>query len=78
MLPQPPYRTIDLYIEFMTAYNESDDPTAMMAEYYGMMQQYVETMTALEEIDESELSEEEALYYAQVMLRINQKLLSVT
>ena len=41
------------------------------------MQQYVETMGELEDIDEDELSDEEALYYAEVMLRINQKLLEV-
>ena len=43
--------------------------------YNSMMMQYVETMSALEDIDESELSDEETLYYAEVMLRINQKLL---
>lgn len=65
----------DEYITFMKAYQESDNPAGMAAEYTAMMTQYLETMTALEEIDEDTLSDEEALYYAEVMLRINQKLL---
>lgn len=66
----------DEYVEFMITFQESDDVAGMMGEYNSMMMQYVETMGALEDIDESELSDEEALYYAEVMLRINQKLLS--
>lgn len=50
----------------------------MMAEYTTMMEKFVETMGKLEEIDENELSDAEALYYADVMLRINQKLLEVS
>lgn len=67
----------DEYVEFMIAYKEAEDVTSMMGEYTSMMMQYTETMTALEDIDESELSDEEALYYTEVMLRSNQKLLSV-
>ena len=65
----------DEYVMFMKAYMDSEDPFSMMGEYTTMMQQYVETMGELEDIDEDELSEEEARYYADVMLRINQKLL---
>lgn len=67
----------DEYVTFMKAYMDSDDPFSMMGEYTTMMQQYVETMGELEDIDEDELSDEEALYYAEVVLRINQKLLEV-
>lgn len=67
----------DEYVTFMKAYMDSDDPFSMMGEYTTMMQQYVETMGELEDIDEDELSEKEALYYAEVVLRINQKLLEV-
>ena len=67
----------DEYVAFMKAYMDSNDPLGMMEEYTSMMQQYVETMGELEDIDEEELSEEEALYYAEVVLRINQKLLEV-
>ena len=65
----------DEYVAFMIAFKESDNAAGMMGEYNSMMMQYVETMAALDDIDESELSDEEALYYAEVMLRINQKLL---
>lgn len=37
----------------------------------------VDTMAALQKIGESELSDKEAFYYAEVMLRISQKLLEV-
>lgn len=63
------------YVDFMKSYME--DPMAMMGEYASMMQQYVETMSALEAIDDGTLSNEEAIYYAEVTLRINQKLLEV-
>lgn len=67
----------DEYVIFMKAYKESDDVTSMANEYTAMVMQYLETMTALQEIDEDTLSDEEVLYYAEVMLRINQKLLEV-
>lgn len=65
----------DEYVAFVAAYKESEDITGMAAEYTAMMSRYLETMTALQEIDQESLSDEEALYYAEVMLRINQKLL---
>lgn len=67
----------DEYVIFMKAYIESDDAASMANEYTTMMMQYLEPVTALEKIDEDTLSNEEALYYAEVMLRINQKLLTV-
>ena len=67
----------DEYVTFMKAYMDSDDPFSMMGEYTTMMQQYMEIMGELEDIDEDELSSKEAIYYADIMLRINQKLLEV-
>lgn len=67
----------DEYVAFMETYMDSNDPISMMGDYTEMMLQYVETMGELEDIDEEELSEAEALYYAEVMLRINQKLLEI-
>lgn len=67
---------VDEYVAFMKKYQESQD-LSMMGEYLSMLQRYTETMSALDEIDEGALSDQEALYYAEVMLRINQKLLSV-
>ena len=65
----------DDYVEFMKSYME--DPLSMMGEYASMMTQYAETMTALGALDDGTLSDEEAIYYAEVTLRINQKLLEV-
>lgn len=65
----------DEYVAFMKSYME--DPLSMMGEYASMMTQYAETMTALGALDDGTLSDEEALYYAEVTLRINQKLLEV-
>ena len=65
----------DEYVKFMKKYKEAKDITSMVSEYSSMMQQYIDTMANLQEIGESELSDKEALYYAEVMLRINQKLL---
>lgn len=67
----------DQYVEFMIVFKESEDVAGMMGEYNSMMTQYAETMAALGDIDGSELSEEEAMYYAEVMLRINQKLIQI-
>ena len=47
----------------------------MMNEYTAMMQQYVDTMGKPQSVDQTQLSSEEAAYYAEVVLRINQKLL---
>lgn len=67
----------DEYVAFMKSYEESSDPTSMLADYLTLMTQYTETMQALESIDEDELSDADALYYAEVSLRISQKLLEV-
>lgn len=65
----------DEYVKFMKKYKEAKDITSMMSEYSSMMKQYIDTMAALQEIGESELSDKEAFYYAEVMFRISQKLL---
>ncbi|MDO4442346.1 MAG: hypothetical protein Q4B69_00505 [Slackia sp.] len=63
----------DEYVSFMEKYKGSDDPAALMADYSTYMQKYTETMSALGEIDESTLSEADALYYAEVSGRIATK-----
>lgn len=65
----------DEYVAFMEEYAESTDAAGMSTEYIAMMQQYLETMEAMQELGEEELSDEEALYYAEVSLRISQKLM---
>ena len=63
----------DSYVEFMKNYDASD--LTMLAKYMDFMTKYAETMEKLEEIDENELSTEEAVYYTDTMLRINKKIL---
>ena len=57
----------------------SDDPSnlTLMAKYADYMSQYTETMEALENIDESELTASELSYYIGVMSRIQQMVLAV-
>lgn len=66
----------DEYVEFMQKYAASDNPVALMSEYLEFMQKYTKAMEALDAIDESTLSDADSLYFAQVMLRIDEKLLA--
>ena len=68
----------DEYVAFMEVYANTDDTTAMMTEYLSYMTKYMEVMQKLDEINEEELSDADALYYAEVQLRISQKLLAVS
>ncbi len=65
----------DDYVRFMEKYAESEDVIGLMGDYFAFMQKYTTTMEALEEIDDGSLSDEELLYYTEIMLRINNKLL---
>ena len=67
----------DEYVEFMQKYSASDNPVALMSEYLEFMQKYTKAMEALDAIDESTLSDADSLYFAEVTLRIDEKLLSV-
>ena len=49
-----------------------------MNDYLAYMAKYVDVMQKLDEIDEEKLSDADALYYAEVQLRISQKLLAVS
>ena len=59
-----PEMAAEQYVIAMTGMGDTEESMMRLAE-------------ALQEIDEDTLSDEEALYYAEVMLRINQKLLEV-
>lgn len=67
------------YVDFMNKYinADSEDMLRMMGDYADYMNQYSETMKKLEELDTEELSNEEVIYYTQVMSRITQKLLEI-
>ncbi len=67
---------IDDYIAFMEKYNSSGNPVSMAADYAKMVADYA-TMTAkIDAIDEDSLTEEEDLYFIEVMNRVNEKLLN--
>lgn len=65
------------YVDFINKYNESDDTLSLMSEYLDYMSKYSDVMQKMEAIDETELSDEEALYYAEVNLRISKKMLEI-
>lgn len=67
----------DDYVDFMKKYQSSDNIAGLMGEYADFLTKYAETMEAFNSVDESTLSEEEALYYVEVSTRISQKLLEV-
>ncbi|MBP3890812.1 MAG: hypothetical protein J6D29_01425 [Solobacterium sp.] len=65
----------DSYIEFLKTY-DSSNPSALL-KYMEVLQKYQSTMKALEDLKNKEMTPEEAEYYTQTMLRINQKLSEV-
>lgn len=69
----------DKYVKFMKKYKnaDSDDMLSMANDYADYMKKYTETMKAMNEINEDELSTADALYYAEVNARISAKLLEV-
>ena len=66
----------DEWIEFMTTYNAEGKPLSMLADYTQMMAQYTETMSKMDDIDETTLTPEQQQYFLEVQGRINEKLLS--
>ena len=54
-----------------------ENSISMLADYTKMMQQYTDTMTKLNAIDQNSLSAADEAYYLEVMGRITQKLASV-
>lgn len=68
----------DEYVTFMDMYNKSDKTDmSLLMEYLDYINKYAEFMDKINNIDESQMSDAECLYYAEVTLRVNQKLLSV-
>lgn len=69
----------DEYVDFMKEYSEASsvDALGMIDDYTNYLQKYTDTMKKMEALDDGELSTKEALYYAEVTGRINQKLLEV-
>ena len=68
---------IDEYIDFMQSYLSSGDIMSMLGKYTSMMNKYLEIMDALDEIEDSELSTADYMYYLEVSTRITQKLVKI-
>ena len=64
---------MDEYCEFMKNYNESD-PTQLL-KYAALMEKYYEFTEKAEAWDDTDMTDEESLYYLKVMNRVNEKLL---
>lgn len=71
--------TINNYCNFMEKYNNAgpEDTAAMLADHTSYLQQYTETIDALNSIDEDSLSVADLAYYTEVNGRISQRLLEV-
>lgn len=67
----------DEYVTFMNTYANSDNPLLLMQEYADFMTRYSEVMQKMSEIENSDLNDEEMLYFLQVQSRISAKLLQV-
>ncbi len=67
----------DEYVAFMKKYNEAEDVSAMMLDYADYLTKYAETMEKMSTLGEEELTEEEAIYYAEVTARITKKTLEI-
>lgn len=65
---------MDEYIDFMKNYNNSDNTAELISDYTSIMQQYAEFAGAIEEYDTDEMSEADAVYYLEVVNRVNEKI----
>lgn len=66
------------YCEIIKKYSANPSNISLMLEYFEYLEKYSEMMEKLDELGESDLSDEELLYYMEVTTRINKKLLALT
>ncbi|MBQ9327940.1 MAG: hypothetical protein IJ225_05335 [Solobacterium sp.] len=66
---------IDEYIEFMEVYESTDNPASLLMEYASYMKKLSDMEQEMDALDDTDLTDEESLYYAEVVLRCDQKLL---
>lgn len=66
---------VDKYCEFMSAYDPTD--ISKLLQYTDLIQEEAKMTKAFEELD-AELTDAEALYYAEVSLRCSQKMLKAS
>ena len=68
---------VDSYIEFMKEYQKNPTDMNLLLKYTSILQEYAEFAAAIEAYDDEDMSEADALYYAEVTLRCSQKMLAV-
>lgn len=66
----------DEYAAFLQDFSDNPGDLSLLTKYIDYIDRYTETMEALEEIDDDELTTAELSYYIEVMGRIQQTLLS--
>lgn len=67
----------DEYIAFVKKYKESDNPSSLLSDYADYMTKYSEMTKKMNEINQDELSDAERIYYMDVAVRINKKLVEL-
>lgn len=66
---------VDEYVKFMKKYNNSGDSLSMLGDYLDYTEKSLKMSKEFEEIADKELTDAEALYYSDVLLRCSQKML---
>ncbi|MDO4475697.1 MAG: leucine-rich repeat protein [Lachnospiraceae bacterium] len=66
----------DEYVAAVKKMEESPDDMSVLVEVNSYMEKYNDTMEKFEELEDSDMSEEERAYYLEVQLRITEKLLA--
>lgn len=69
------------YCEFMGKYtdpNNAGDIVSMMADYTKLLKEEVEWSEKVDALEDEEMTDAEAKYYADVMLRVSQKMIEVS
>ena len=64
-------------MNFVKKYKESDNPSSLLSDYADYMTKYSEMTKKMNEINQDELSDAERIYYMDVAVRINKKLVEL-
>ncbi|MBD5520647.1 MAG: hypothetical protein HDR03_05380 [Lachnospiraceae bacterium] len=65
------------YCDFMKKYTTSDDITSMTMDYAKLLKEEIEWAEKIDKLENEEMNAAEAKYYAEITLRVSQKLLEV-
>ena len=66
---------MDEYIEFMKLYNQNPTDAELMSKYFDILTEYTQYASTISKLENSEMTDEEAAYYLEVVNRVNQKLI---